>query len=288
MKEINILAMGDNHGDSSTLKQVVEETEGEQFDFVLHVGDLTNFCFDGDAAQEQLAEVAEQFESLQTRGDLVYIYGNRDYESGFVGLGPRIDRYTEIDLPGTELPPSGIIEIGGQAFTKNPDDVTRDTILVTHYQLPELFAHFKGLGYFSGHVHSGRLLGKSLNTAFLHRDESHGAEPLDGGYFEVELSKDQIDVTMHSLGGLSRVQCSDHATRGIQYNPSNWMTSCKFCHDEDSFYDEITASAKHSLNQQGDPITEDRVFEMAMDLVAEDGIPTNFENRLVEYIGGSE
>lgn len=288
MNELRILAMGDNHGNVSSLERVVEDTEDEEFDYVIHVGDLTNFCFDGDAAQQQLADVAEQFKSLQTRGNLVFIYGNRDYESGFVGIGPRIDRHTGIELPGTELPPSGTIEIGGQAFTQNPDDVTRETILVTHYQLSELFDHFNGLGYFSGHSHSGRLLDRSLNTAFLHRDESHGSEPLDGGYFEVELSKDKMDVTMHSLGGLSRVQCPDHATRGIQYNPANWKTDCKFCHDEDSFYEEITASAKHSLKQQNDPVTEDRVIEMAIDLVAEDGIPTNFENRLVEFVEGSE
>lgn len=285
MSNLRILTLGDNHGDVSSLARVVDETENDNFDFVIHVGDITNFCFDGKkAANRQLAEVADQFESLQTRGALLYTFGNRDYESGVVGIGERIDRLADIELPGTEIPPTGTIKIDGQAFTKNPDEVTQDTILVTHYALNELYDHFEGLAYFSGHVHTGRLLANSLNTAFLHRDDSHGGEPLEGGFFTVEISQGEMDVTLHSFGGLSSIYCRDHATRGIQYNPSNWRTRCKFCYDEDSFYDEIVESAKHFLKQQGGAVTDEQVIDVAIELVDEDGIPGNFESRLVQYV----
>lgn len=43
----DILVMGDNHGDVESLEQVIADTQGEQFDFIIHVGDLTNAWFDG-------------------------------------------------------------------------------------------------------------------------------------------------------------------------------------------------------------------------------------------------
>lgn len=50
-----ILCCGDNHGDAESLRRVVEDTAGEEFDYAVHTGDLTNLFFDGyPTAQEQL------------------------------------------------------------------------------------------------------------------------------------------------------------------------------------------------------------------------------------------
>ena len=50
MSEFSILAFGDNHGHVDTLERIVDATAGRTYDFIIHVGDLTNACFDGLAA----------------------------------------------------------------------------------------------------------------------------------------------------------------------------------------------------------------------------------------------
>lgn len=42
MSRQRILALGDNHGDTESLEKVVEQTRGEDFDFIIHTGDITN------------------------------------------------------------------------------------------------------------------------------------------------------------------------------------------------------------------------------------------------------
>jgi len=67
---------GDNHGDVDSLERVVDGTEGEEFDFVIHVGDITNAWFDGvDEGREQLDAVTPYFETLHERGEFLYIWG---------------------------------------------------------------------------------------------------------------------------------------------------------------------------------------------------------------------
>lgn len=286
MNELRILAMGDNHGNADTIERVLNETQGEEYDYVIHTGDLTNACIDGmDEGSAQLEQLVPLLDELDDRGSLVYLWGNRDYQSGFIGVGQRVDRYADIELDiGTQLPQSGSVEIDGQKFTSHPDEVDANTILVTHYEHSELFDHFECRCYLSGHVHLGRIKNKSLNTGFLFRDDSHGAEPLEGGYFEVILSEDDMDVEFHSFGGLRQGSCSDHSTLGTQFVPANWRTSCKFCYDSDEFYQQIIDSAKYQLDMHGNPITEDSVIETATDLVDESGVPSDFEVQLGEYV----
>jgi len=58
VETLRLLCMGDNHGDVDSLERVVDGTEGEEFDFVIHVGDITNAWFDGvDEGREQLDAV---------------------------------------------------------------------------------------------------------------------------------------------------------------------------------------------------------------------------------------
>ena len=71
-----LLCMRDNHGDVDSLERVVDETEGEEFDFVIHVGDITNAWFDSvDEGRERLDAVTPYFETLRERGELLYIWG---------------------------------------------------------------------------------------------------------------------------------------------------------------------------------------------------------------------
>ncbi|WP_058826549.1 metallophosphoesterase family protein [Haloferax sp. Q22] len=147
-----LLCMGDNHGDVDSLERVVDGTEGEEFDFVIHVGDITNAWFDGvDEGREQLDAVSPCFETLHERGEFLYIWGNRDG-----AIGPE-QPFQDYDLPGTFIPEDDSITVAGETFTQNPELVEDETILVNHYWHPELLEHFAGKAYFSGHIHTGRV-----------------------------------------------------------------------------------------------------------------------------------
>lgn len=233
MSEVDILAFGDNHGHVDTLERVVDATEGRTYDFIIHVGDITNACFDGlVAGRRQLDAIRPLFERLAKRGEVIYVFGNRDFSSGRKGVGTRVDRSGPgVSLPGTRIPGIGTIEVAGQSFTQVPEAVTDDSILVTHYDLPDWFDPFPGRLYLSGHAHVGRWLGNSVNTAFLYRDDVHGAAPLAGGFFEIELTDETVDVALHSFGGLTAYDCPTHGDRGTQYVPTDWAEPCRFCRD---------------------------------------------------------
>lgn len=279
--------MGDNHGDEETLQKVVDETEGEEYDFIIHVGDITNSCKDGmDEGTRQLKSLLPLFEQLSERGELLYIWGNRDFEScAGLGLTDRIDEYINFDFePGTRIPTDGRIEVAGQEFTQDPDEVNQDTILVTHDFLSELVDNFTGKAYFSGHIHNGRFKNNILNTAFLYRGDTHGAKELEGGYFIVEIQKEEMEVSLRSFGGLSKGKCRNHASRGIQFVPRNWQNECSFCYEEDKFYYEIFKSSEYALNKDGKDITPENLVKTAVDMYIEEETPSDFDIKLAELV----
>lgn len=189
---LRLLCMGDNHGHVTSVAKVVEEIEGDRFDYIIHTGDFTNTDEDGlEAGVEQLEAQKPYFEELTQRGEFVYVLGNRDHEAGPSHLVDYVTDHTDFDV-GTQIPEEGTIEVEGQAFTQDPALVEPDTILVTHGLIPELLDHFEGKAYFSGHEHTGRYKNRALNTAFLYRGDRHGGKPLEGGYFIVEISDDGV------------------------------------------------------------------------------------------------
>lgn len=286
MADLRLLCMGDNHGNTTSLRRVVEETEGEEFDFIVHVGDITNACLDGmDEGADQLSEILPLFETLSDRGELVYVWGNRDFEVCSKGVGTRVDTYADFEFsPGTRIPTVGSVEINEQDFTQDTDEVDEETILVTHYFLPELLDDFPGRAYFSGHVHTGRFKNSVLNTAFLYRGNEHGAKAMEGGYFVVDLDGDEMEVSLRSLGGLTRGTCSDHVARGVQFAPSNWRTPCTFCYDEDDFYSEILGSTLYRLERTGEDITKDALVTAGLNRHEGTGVPRDFEEKLAEFV----
>jgi predicted phosphodiesterase len=286
MNTLRILCFGDNHGDQNSLQQVVSETEGETFDYIIHVGDITNACEEGlEAGADQLQQLKPLFAELSERGELVYVWGNRDFEICTKGVGTRIDRFSDFPFDeGTHIPRTGTIDVAGQRFTQDPDAVDSETILVTHYYHPELLDHFEGRAYFSGHVHTGRRKGNVLNTGFLYRGGEHGATPLQGGYFIVELDSDRMDVSFHSLGGLEEGSCPDHLARGFQYTPRNWQSNCTFCYEEEPFYTEILESTQLALERTEREVTQTNLYETAIDLYQHTGVPDDFESTLSSYV----
>lgn len=51
--------MGDNHGNVESLSRVVDDTEGEEFDFIIHTDDIT------DAWRKDTATAAKQLADLR-------------------------------------------------------------------------------------------------------------------------------------------------------------------------------------------------------------------------------
>ncbi|WP_276247548.1 metallophosphoesterase [Haladaptatus sp. YSMS36] len=256
-----ILVMGDNHGDTESLSRVCDETVGEEFDFIIHVGDITNakYADEPNAGTTQLEAINPYFEALENRGTLLYIWGNRD------GYGDSVNR--EPLTSGTLLERNSTQTIDGQRFSTNPQDVDSDTILLTHGFSTELIDHFTGRAYFSGHVHTGRYKDRCLNSAFLYRDGMHGAEPLIGGYFVITV-KDALpfSVEFRNLDRLKQIICPFHNERGVLFQPD--YTECQFCYYDGKFAKEVAMSAYYGLTSSTDRdrVAEDELIEYAKTL----------------------
>ena len=275
---LRFLCMGDNHGDVDSLERVVDETDGEEFDFVIHVGDITNAWFDGvDEGREQLDAITPHFEALRERGELLYIWGNRDG-----AIGPE-QPFQDYDLPGTFIPEDDVITVAGETFTQNPELVEDETILVNHYWYPELLEHFDGKAYFSGHVHTGRYKNKALNTAFLYRTADHGADALLGAYFVVEITPDETwEIDFRNIGQIRKGICPKHQALGVQFVPDYWRQDCQFCYDEDDFYSEVVRTALYGLGTVEDEAEIDEVVEHAASTLGT--TPRSFKAKLRDFL----
>jgi predicted phosphodiesterase len=279
----DILVMGDNHGNVESLDQVVADTEGECFDFVIHVGDLTNAYFDGlDNGVEQLKSVESRLEDLadRTKEDLLYIYGNRDHTRG-PDYEYVYEQY-ELDV-GTRIPSAGTITTGGQTFTQDPEKVDGDEILVTHGEYAHLLDHFDGRAYFSGHVHTGRYKGRCLNSAFLYRTGER-SEPLTGGYFVVTVDEEPpFEIDFRNLGRLKKIICHKHHERGVLFGPD--FHDCQFCYDNQlQLMQEMAKSSFYGLTHQNEreAVSEKELVEYAVSLF--NNPPDDFERIFTNYI----
>lgn len=276
--------MGDNHGDVESIERVTSETEGETFDFIIHVGDLTNAYFDGlEVGVEQLRAVESYLATLEERaeGGLLYIYGNRDHTRGPYSRYV----YEEHELSvGTRIPPEGAVTVGSQRFTQNPEDVEVDDILVTHGEHVPMLDHFDGRAYFSGHEHTGRYKGRCLNSAFLYRTDDHGSEPLIGGYFVITVGDEPpFDVDFRNLDRLKKIICSKHHSRGVLFAPD--FHDCQFCYESEiQFVEEMAASAYYGLahDNEREAVTGEELIQYAVDLF--DYPPHGFEQLFTRYV----
>lgn len=225
MSHQRILALGDNHGDTESLEKVVDQTQGEEFDFIIHTGDITNaFKTDLQTGVEQLRAIEPYFEKLAERGALVYIYGNRDKERTFGGEAQHITDEYELDV-GHRLPAGESIIVDGQRFTADPDDADSDTILLTHWLSQHEFYQSPARAYFSGDTHRARHWGTALNSGYLHNDKG-----FNGAYFIGELGDDGMDVTVHGIDqSWKGFVCPDHEWYGRQFTPEQFGCGlCKF------------------------------------------------------------
>lgn len=218
-----ILACGDNHGDTESLEKLVEATEGEEFDFIIHTGDITNaWKTDLETGVDQLRAVEPYFEELADRGTLVYIYGNRDKERPAGGDSRHVADEHEFDV-GHRLPTDGSITVDGQRFTTDPHAADSETILLTHGLFQHEFYQSPARAYFSGDTHRARHWGTALNTGYLHNDKGY-----NGAYFIVDLTDDEMNVSGHGLEeSWKSFVCSNHEWYGRQFSPAKF--DCRLC-----------------------------------------------------------
>lgn len=275
-----ILVMGDNHGNTQSLERVIADTEGEQFDYIIHVGDFTNAHNDGEeAGVEQLRAVEPLLETLTERADngLLYVYGNRDYYG---------DLDYELDV-GTYIPKDDVVTVGGQRFTQDVESVEADDILVTHGEEIGMIDHFQGRAYFCGHTHTGRYKDRMLNSAFLYRDDSKADTAIYGGYFVVEVADDPpFDVDLRNLGRLDTTVCEKHQDRGVLIGPD--YHSCMYCWRPNLLMQEMARAAFYGVTHDTDReyATDDEIVEYAVKL--RDAPSDDFQGHFQDYISQAE
>ncbi|MFB6268953.1 MAG: metallophosphoesterase [Halobacterium sp.] len=253
------LVMGDNHGDTESLRRVLDDLDDrdERVDLAVHVGDFTRAMrHDREVGVEQLRAVEPLLERVDDRADhgLVWVWGNQDY---FGDLDYDLDA-------GTEIPQGGAVAVGGQQFTNDPAQVGADDVLVTHMETWRLADDFQGKAHFCGNTHLGRRLDRRLNAAFLQATPQGEDGKRFGGYFVVEFDDDGgFDVEMRSIGGLRRVECEVHRERGVQFLPVD--QECMFCWQDEVLLREQAASAFYGVTRDGsETAAVDAVVEYAV------------------------
>lgn len=206
MSQTEILAFGDNHGDTGSLDSILDEISNQSFDYIIHTGDITNaWKTDLDTGIEQLKEVEERFERFAEHGPLVYTYGNRDAHREPMGEKVHVTDEYKLGV-GYQVSSDSAVTINGQRFCGDPDDITDSDILLTHYLRTIPFYQESGRAYFSGDTHFARCHGTSLNTGYLHNDKG-----FDGAYFTVVLEDDGADVTVHGVDeAWKEFVCDEH------------------------------------------------------------------------------
>jgi predicted phosphodiesterase len=270
--------MGDNHGNTESLERVVADTEAETFDFVIHVGDFTNGHNVGRSeGTDQLRAVEPYLKKLAERAThgFLYVYGNRDY---YGDLGYSLD-------VGTHIPEDEFVTVGRQRFTQTAELVEENDILVTHGEIAAMLDHFEGRAYFCGHTHTGRYKDRTLNSAFLYRDDSKADTAIYGGYFVVEVRDEPpFDIDLRNFGRLNTTVCQTHQDRGVLIGPD--YHECMYCWRPVELYREIASSAYYGLTNDGDQIgvTDEQLVGYALDLF--ESPPTDFKSQFSQYLRG--
>ena len=220
-----LLCFGDNHGNAPCFRRILDDVRGDEFDAIVHTGDLTNTYFDGaEQGHVQLNDIRPHLERLNEMAPLVYVLGNRD-----TGIEP-----DDIAV-GTHIPTDDIVEVGDLRFTQSPSIATGrdDTIWVSHYWRPIPF-EFDGLGYLSGDTHNGVHYRNVVNTDFLYRTDNHGADAIYGGYFVVDATPTRDwSVSYRSLGPRELRTCPRHGVIGSRVMFDTMHKSCWACHNRD-------------------------------------------------------
>lgn len=252
---MRLLCFSDVHGNVNAVKTMLGDVRRRDavYDAFIFAGDLTNMSSlkktmkekrlrealfgkkprQTKAFKEYLAERNERYfnESKRTTRRILalltqegrpvyYIFGNRDRHAGY-------DLRNVTDLFNSKyaicLDHVKKVLIGeGIYVTASKQSVDRHTIFVQHSpgNRGESYKIYKkSLLHVSGHTHQAIIYDHYLNTGFLYRDETRGARPMPGGYFDVIIEDGKLaGITFNSLGDLFRSEFEQNGIRGTAYS----------------------------------------------------------------------
>jgi predicted phosphodiesterase len=172
------------------------------YDAVVLAGDITNLVVTKDIKMEQRR--CDQIMSLlcDEYANVYLVSGNRDKTGR--GKNARAVDFRR----GMLLEPGQVYPLGaGIRITSSPELADNDSVLVQHSNIVYAGRFDRtavisnhALLHIAGHTHTGVWTRNYLNTGFLYRDDSNGAEPMLGGYFDVEIKGRAVTVEFHALG----------------------------------------------------------------------------------------
>lgn len=220
---MRLLCFSDIHGNVAAVQRLIKDvrTRKAHYDAVIVAGDLTNFSVTGNMPQSQqaldsiLQALGDEFDNVK------YVPGNRDFH----GRGKKcrsLLHYTDMLIePGKKY------YIGQRMPITTTPELADDTTIFVHHSNVISEGRFKRrslickdtLLHIAGHTHTGIVSGNYLNTGFLYRDSSNGAEPMIGGYFDVEITKNKLQADFHPLGPVQRNVLRCKGFRGYVYTP---------------------------------------------------------------------
>jgi predicted phosphodiesterase len=220
---VKLLCFSDIHGCVDAVRALVADTRARHvsYDAAIVAGDITNLVVTKNIEEAQ--RHCDEIMSLLCAEykNVYFVPGNRDR------LGRGRNAKTVSFICGTLLEPGNVYHPGdGIRITSSPELVGNDTILVQHsnivyagrFDRTAVIAK-NALLHISGHTHTGVRTRNYLNTGFLYRDNSNGAEPMVGGYFDVDITGREIGIQFHALGPVRRAPLKCPGFTGEVYAP---------------------------------------------------------------------
>lgn len=220
---VKLLCFSDIHGSVEAVRALIADTKARDasYDAAILAGDITNLVVDKDMdeAQRQYDEIMKLL--CKEYGKVYYVPGNRDRLGRGKNTRAVEHRY------GILLEPGKKYTIGkGIGITSSPELADSHTILVQHSNIVyagrfdrTAMICRKALLHITGHTHTGVLTKNYLNTGFLYRDGSNGAEPMMGGYFEADIEGAIIRIQFHALGPMKQANLKCPGYEGFVYAP---------------------------------------------------------------------
>jgi predicted phosphodiesterase len=220
---VRLLCFSDIHGNADAVRSMVKDVQRKRvvYDAAIFAGDFTNLIFDHDITlpQKSYDETVELVSGICDH--FYYIFGNRD----------RPQDYFRLNAKGTLIDRENKYRISEDLWiTTTPRLIDGNTIYVEHNPfMPNSYGnkaiarndsylvYKKARLHIAGHTHKGLFTRNYLNTGFLYEDGAHGAEPIMGGYCDVNITGQDISVQYNSIGPLREAPLDICGYRGKQF-----------------------------------------------------------------------